>query len=329
MATTPTTLDEIMTDTNRPTDVDEALAAAEDALTLDIPDEHLLAPHGAFEDETLTRDVAGMVSPWYQIIRAVIDQPAAEDVDGVAPGHLDPEPAQSVVFEAAFETAEDEDDGLTFEIVDVFENSYGTQKVVVETPAPWDTPDDMTPPNDLIKSLPWDDDEAADHDVAEKGVHYTFGDDDPDAPPAADQAWTLDAHGVDALRTTVESNGYEWVDSRDDGEANADAEADDQDGLDRLIGLVEEGDRVTVRYRKKNGSGIGTKTGDVSYISAGKEGRTQGVGIERDDGNFNNIKRDDNVTPGIFSHSQYPFMGSVVSVEVVPTDEDENDETAE
>jgi len=302
MATTETTLDEIMTDTNRPNDVDEALAAAEDVLTLDVPDEHLLAPHGAFEDETLARDVAGMVSPWVQIIRAVIDQPAAEDVDGVKPGHLDREPAQSVVFDAAFET-DGENDGLTFEIAEEFEDNYGTQKVVVETPAPWDTPDDMTPANEVIKTLEWED------------HHRTFDD--------QRNAWTMDETGVDPLRELAIEAGYEWVDSRDDGEAGNEAD-DDQDGLDRLTELVEEGDRVTVRYLKKNGSGIGAKTGDVSHVSAGEygeKGRTQGVGIQRDDGNYNNIKRDDNGTPGMFSHSQYPFMGEVVSVEVVPADE--------
>ena len=308
MATTPTTLDEIMTDTNRPTDVDEALAAAEDALTLDIPDEHLLAPHGAFEDGTLARDVAGMVSPWYQIIRAVIDQPDAEDVDGVKPGHLDREPAQSVVFSAAFETDDGEDDGLAFEIVDEFENNYGTQKVVVETPAPWDTPDDMTPANEVIKTLEWEE------------HHRTFDD--------QRNAWTMDETGVDPLRELAVEAGYEWVDSRDDGEADNEAD-DDQDGLDRLTELVEEGDRVTVRYLKKNGSGIGAKTGEVWHVSVGGRERTQGVTIQRDDENYNNVKRDDNGTPGMFSQSQYPFMGEIVSVEVVPDDGDGNDETAE
>lgn len=301
-----TTADDTMT-TLTDSEIDDALTAATDAFTLDVAPDSMLTPHGAFELGTPEESIAAIGAPWFQIIRAVIDAPSADDVDGVKPGHLDPEPPQSVVFEAAFEADDEETDELTFEVVEEYEDSYGTVKVVVDTPAPWDTPDDMTPANEVIKSLEWDD------------HHRTFDD--------TREAWTMDQSGVDPLREIATEAGYQWIDSRDDGEADKTDEAnDEQDGLDQLTEVAEEGDRVSVRYRKKNGSGIGTKAGTVTTSSSGGEDedgyeRTQGVVFQRSDEQYNKIKRDDNGTPSIFSMSQYPFMGEVISVEVVPKDE--------
>jgi len=319
-----------MTDNNRPISVDAVLATIENTLTLDIPDDCLIAPAMVHDNGTLAHELAMMVSPWNQILRAVIDQPKAEDVDGIKPGHLDPEPAQSIIFEAAYQTDDsgDEDDAPTMEVITEYTNSYGTQRAIIQTPKPWFVPDNMTPPNEVVKSLPWDDTDAESHDSAEKGIHYSFNDGDADAPPEAEKAWTIDAHGVDALRQEAQAEGYDWVDNRTPNVTDTVGGFDDLldeveggDGLDYLLSIVEPGDTLTVRYLKKTGSGIGSKSGKVTHIAPGGKGRIQGLSIKRDDDQYNNIKRDDEGTPSIFSQSQYPFMGVIVSVEVVPDSE--------
>lgn len=208
-----------------------------------------------------------------------------------------------------FEFEDDSDDqtSLTFRVVDSWENRYGDIKAAVETPAPWDTPDEVTPANEVVKTLEWDD------------FHYNFDEDR--------EAWTLDKDGLRPLAEAAEEAGYEW-----EGMARDDAEDDDEDEtLVALCEAAEEGDHVAVTYAKKNGNGNNTYEGTVETAvvmesAADRDGwswekranstRTTGIVFTDTDGKTKKLKADDDGTPALFSSGYYPFMGTLVSVEV-------------
>lgn len=304
--------------TDAPTD-DELAAALAEARSVarydDTPDDEteFMFPEAHYNTDTLTGSLVAFLSPSSVVAWTALREPDADEVDGAAPGDDAPRTARTLLFDAALDGGDEQGDeaDLAFRVVATFENSYDDERVVVETPAPWDVPDefDGDDPNEVVKSLSWDD------------HHYTFDDDDREAPPEASEAWTLDKSGAAPLREAAIENGYEWV-VETDGE-QADDEDEAEDALDRLTEFVREGDEVRVRYEKKNGNGVGTKAGVVWSVGTGEDGGTQGVVFERDDGKYNRVLRDDENVPGAFSSGHYPFMGTALSVEVEPTTDDE------
>lgn len=267
-------------------------------------------PEAHYNGDTLTGELVMWLSPSTVVAWTALREPDADEVDGAAPGDDAPRRARTFLLDGALDDGDEADADLVFRVAATFENSYGDERVAVETPAPWDVPDefDGDDPNEVVKSLSWDD------------HHYTFDTDDRAAPPEASEAWTLDKSGAAPLREAAIEAGYEWA-VEGDGENE---EQGDEDDLDRLTGFLAEGDEVRVRYLKKNGNGVGVKAGTVTSVAGpdgGEYGSTQGVVFERDDGKYNRVKRDDEGVPAAFSNGHYPFMGEVVSVEVEPSDE--------
>jgi len=251
-----------------------------------------------------------------------------DDADGAAP--RGPRTERTFLFDAQFDADDEAEADLSFEVVAAFENSYNDNRVAVETPAPWDVPDDHEgdAPNDIVKALPWGDDEADDED--EDPAHYTFESDDRAAPPEArNEAWVLDEAALPALKEAAVENGYSWVEA--DGDADDDA-ADAQDPeartLTDLLEYVAEGDRVTVHYAKKNGNGTNAYAGVA--VNHSRVHRTRSTGydmvtgegwgmvFEDDDGHTKRVQLDDAGQAGLFSNGHYPFMGEVLHVTVEP-----------
>lgn len=290
-------------------DFETALEAAREVARLEV-DGNIRAPHKNFDVGTVEEAVAALAAPYKPILIAEINEPDADEVDGLAPDT--PRHAQSFVFDALLDT----DTTPAFEVVTEYENRYGDTRVAIETPAPWDTEGfDGKDANAIVKGLPWGEDDAAEADDYEPsdGAYYTFDADDRLAP---DETWVVDDRAVDELRQRATAEGYEWEDARTPSDAGEDA-------LDRLTAFAEQGDSVEVRYEKKNGSGIGSKAGEVEAVSTGEDGHTQGMVIRRDDDGVTKVRRDDDGEPGVFSTSRYPFMGEPVSVEVIPSDDEE------
>ena len=210
----------------------------------------------------------------------------------------------------------DDDTELVFRPTATYTNSYGDKRFVVETPAPWDVPDDFDgdDPNEVIKSLPWGDDadgvEEADLDG---GAYYTFDDDDLEAPPEAAEAWSLETGAAQELRERALAAGYEW---------DAFGDEDDEETLvDRAVAFVREGDFVRVRYEKKNGNGIAAYVGPVHRVledSDRTHSRTPGIAFEDGGGKYKGVKNDDDDEPALFCGGHAPYMGTVVSIEVEP-----------
>jgi len=194
-------------------------------------------------------------------------------------------------------------------LVDQFTNRYGDERVAVETPAPWDTPDGMTPANEVVKSLEWDD------------HHYTF-EEDPRGVDA-DNVWLLDASGVSPLAQRSLDAGYQLVDSR--GAPGGGADTDE--ALAAAAAYCEPGDEVVVRYESKQTGDTKSKTGtaEVAVDNSGDPRRTTGIVVRRSDGKANKLRPDDDGSAAVYSTSQYPFMGRALSVEVRPGEGDQTD----
>jgi hypothetical protein len=82
----------------------------------------------------------------------------------------------------------------TVTVTEIRESDYGL-KAVLDGPAPWETPDDETPLNEVIKSTPWEE------------VHYEFNDDL--------KAWTVDASEIGRLSSVFRDYGYSVLDEAD------------------------------------------------------------------------------------------------------------------
>lgn len=274
-------------------------------------------------DEDLTdmeQTMTAFVHPSFEILQTAMSQPDEDEIDGARP-RTD---ARQFVWNVS------DDDEMAFRVLGEWENTYDDQRVSVETPAPWDIPDDFDgeAPNDLIKSLPWGEDETEEGDDRE-GSHYTFDDDNHAAPSYAEEAWTLDAEYLDDLRELAEAEGYGWEDARDEDTAD--------ELLEALLDFVQDGDRIEVTYAKKNGNGLNTYAGEVTYFkrvyntrSTGYDmstGETWGVVFEDEGGKVKRVKEDDNGEVSLFSNGRYPYMGQVVTVTVGPEDADFDDPT--
>lgn len=270
-------------------------------------------------ENTLAYDLAFAFQDLSLKVKTALNQPEADEVDGAAPGDADtsqddaaPPVARTFLFDGYLDTDEADEAELAFEVAGTFENSYGDERVIVETPAPWDVPDDHEgdAPNDVIKSLPWGDDEAAEFDGLDAGVHYTFSDDDRRAPPEAAKAWSLDKHGAVALKDLAEANGYEW-----NGRGSQDDDADEGEQADRLnhsTAALSKGDRVAVRYAKANGNGSNVNAGEVLAVYGNR------FRFETDDGKTRFVSRDEQGDAALYHGGQYPFMGTVEAVSVEP-----------
>ncbi len=270
----------------------------------------LIFPKAGFDSGTVEESLAwamGHEGPAWKIHKR---QRPAERVDGAKPRDLLPREAQSILFDAAL--GEPETEETVFRVITEYKNRYNDQKIEIDAPAPWETPDGITDPNDVITGIgDWDD------------YHWDL---DKDRG-----VWTLDANAVDPLREATIDAGYEWVDERDESSQDDGDEDEAMDALDLLTWAAEEGDEIEVRYHKKNGNGVGMKAGVVESAKTGEiedeygYTPTQGVLIRRDDGGVTKIRRDDEGEPGVFSNSQYPYMGEPISVELIPTESDEVD----
>lgn len=287
-------------------DFDAALETATDRTRMEhsIEDKtDIMFPHDSEDLTDFEAEMTSVVHPVFPVLRTVVSEPDADEVDGAKPRTG----AKTFVWNIS------DDDELAFRVVAEWENTYDDTRVTVESPAPWDTPDDMTPANEVIKSMEWED------------HHYTFDDDNRAAPPEASDAWTLDESGVDELRDLAEDAGYEWVDARDE-------ENDADPMLADLLDFVRDGDRVEVTYAKKNGNGLSTYSGEVTYFTrvhttktTGYDmstGDTWGLVFEDDNGKVKRVKEDDDGVASLFSNGHYPFMGNVVTVTVGSPDAD-------
>jgi hypothetical protein len=194
-----------------------------------------------------------------------------------------------------------------------FVNRYDDERTAVETPAPWDTPDGMTPANEVVKGLPWGEGEAG---GGRGGAHYSFEESVRVRGVDAEDAWVLDSGYVEDLRERAAEAGYGWVEG-DSGPSP------DEQTLGELAGWLEGaevdrerwglvgGDGVVVRYESKQTGGLKEKRGTVTAAGG------SGFAFERGDGETNRVKADGGEV-GIYSTSRYPFMGLVRSVEVAP-----------
>lgn len=85
----------------------------------------------------------------------------------------------------------------TVEVTAITETKYGL-KAVLDGPAPWETPDDERPMNEVLKSTPWEEN------------HRTFDSDR--------KAWTVDADELTRTASVLKDCGYSVRDARDDEE---------------------------------------------------------------------------------------------------------------
>lgn len=197
----------------------------------------------------------------------------------------------------------DDDTELVFQITDTFENRYGDQKAVVEAPAPWDTPDELTPANEVVKALEWDD------------HHYTF---DKDR-----EAWTLDMSGLRPLGELAEEEGYEWEGLQARRDRLEGPEDTGEGVLEDVAGAATEGDRIKVRYAKKNGNGENTYKGQVHDAQVEGESRSYGeaqntgIVFHDEDDKTKQVKRGDRGDVGLFSGGYHPYMGEVLEVTII------------
>ena len=132
------------------------------------------------------------------------------------------------------------------------------------------------------------------------------------------EEWIVDKDGLDHLAEVAAKDGF-TVDTGCDGD-------DTPETLKELIDFVESGDRVTVEYEKKNGNGRNTYEGEVtnhSVVNTSKNdgytlktGDTWGMVFEDTGGKTKYVNTGKFGQAALFSNSQYPFMGNVVSVEV-------------
>lgn len=74
------------------------------------------------------------------------------------------------------------------EFTEIVETQYG-QKAVLKTPAPWNTPDELKPPNEIIKSTPWE------------KVHYEFD--------KTRKAWLIDVSELKTIASEFKHYGYD------------------------------------------------------------------------------------------------------------------------
>lgn len=196
-----------------------------------------------------------------------------------------------------------------------FTNRYGDDRLVIDSPAPWNTPDGVEPFNDIIGGLEWDE------------HHQTFEDEWRRHREPLEDVWLVDTSAEDDLREAATEAGYEWVDARGEDYSQS---PDPERALVDLAAFVEEadwdhergahgGDVVVVRYESKQTGETKSKEGMVNSANAEDEpGRTVGISFVRDDGNSNTVRADDGGSTAIFSNGRYPFMGEVESVEVRP-----------
>jgi hypothetical protein len=285
-------------------------------LTHEVTEEgDVFSPQTLDDTSALVEELTATLHPTMTVLEMMVDQPDEDECDGARPRTN----ARTFVWNVS------DDDEMAFEVLGTWTNTYDDKRATVETPAPWDVPDDFDgqAPNDLIKDLPWKDEEADDG----TGAYYTFDDDNRAAPSYADEAWTLDAAKLDDLRELAEAEGYEWVDSSDDD--NPDEQFED------LLDFVQDGDRIEVTYEKKNGNGLKTYAGEVASFkrvhntpSTGYDmstGKTWGVIFEDDSGKTKRVKEGDDGEVSLFSNGRYPFMGEVVTVTVGPSSADFDD----
>jgi len=230
------------------------------------------------------------------VLHEAVRSDRLDDEDGAAPR---PDRTDRAFL---FGLDDDENTDPEVRVLGSFVNRWDDERVVLETPAPWETPDGMTAGNDLVKSLEWEE------------HHYSFEETLRRPGIEAENVWVIDTSGVEPLREAAEAEGYEWTE--DGGAPTQDEEtvrdlsqfleAADYDRDEReLVG----GDHVTVRYESKQTGDIKQRSGVVNIRGGGS------FSFERDDGRTNKVKAEDGEV-GIYSTSRYPFMGRVVSVEV-------------
>ena len=198
-----------------------------------------------------------------------------------------------------FPAPQDEDDALAFVVTNFFTNDFDDERAVVETPAPWDTPDERVQANEIIKSLDWEE------------THYQFDDNR--------MAWTIDKHALPRLREKALADGYEWT-----VEAH---EPDDETPLhaavlDRVHAALTDKQTITVTYEQKNGNGRNSRTGEFRANPRRSPNTCRVVFRNHTQGSTYCVKLGDHDEAGLYSGGQYPYMGRVVEISAESVAED-------
>lgn len=248
-------------------------------------------PEGVPEDD-FEHALAWAASPSTVTAIEALRSQRLDDEQGISA--RSPEP-RTVEFEGA-----EEADAPEFVVINHFENRYGDAKAVVETPAPWDTPDGMTPANEVIKSLEWEE------------HHYSFDD--------GREAWTIDESGVAPLREAAEAEGYAFDErTRSGGWPD---ESRDANAIRELARETRKGDRLTVVYEKKNGNGTGTRAGKVTRADPSRavhqDDDPATIALVTDERKWYTLHIDDDGEAALWSGSQYPYMGCALEAAVEP-----------
>lgn len=140
-------------------------------------------------------------------------------------------------------------------LLELADTRYG-RKGVLESPPPWETPDDMEPANEAIKALPWDE------------THRAWDEDR--------NAWTIDADSLEMARDEL---APEWMLTK--GPAPQDFHLPE----------VHADDRIRVHYEPKNRENLEseelTKEGRVLVIDGNE------VAFRRDDGQVMYVRGDE------------------------------------
>lgn len=207
------------------------------------------------------------------------------------------EAVKTTVFEAE-DPAFDATDADIW-IDDHFTNEYGTERVALKG--------DTYPVKDQI-TADW------------HTTHHEPGEDD-----AGNFVWIVDADSLSALRPSLEGEGM----TVDFGYGDNDTGLDN-DALMGVFDHVHDGDRVTVQYNKKTGTGKSSKSGQVIFASDPDHVSEHEINpsndrwdhapilsFKRDDGQTMNVRFDRNHDVALFTlGSHAPFVGPVVSIEV-------------
>lgn len=178
-------------------------------------------------------------------------------------------------------------------VAETFVNSYGDKRAVLKG--------DTYNAKETIK-FDWD------------TTHHDFDE--------SRSAWVVDADSLDILATKLQSDGY-TVALTDEDEAI-------EDGFPEMCGNLNDGAAIAVTYQMKNGNGTKTIRGVVKNAKKLHDGRDTGVILQTEqdgrsskvvfvdeDGKTKWLKRGKYDQPALFCDSQYPFMGSLESVEII------------
>lgn len=213
------------------------------------------------------------IDTWEDNLRPKIDALVAR-IEG---GEFDGETPDATL--AGLVPAEHDEEGVAC-VEGVEDTRYG-RKAVIAAPAPWETPDGLTPANEAVKATEWDE------------THRSFDSDR--------SVWTVDAMALDTVVDALVDAGWEVR-----GPRMKDPEAFD---FGEFIQNAMEHDVLDVTYDTKTSDSVKTIRVEIRLVVPWDEVRVNRLS----DGHGMSIREDGLYTDG----SHYPFVGSVESVETV------------